>query len=135
MGCVRHIKGKSRRAIKGEEEEASQPVKRPRVKWKITTKRNLSNAAYLLQLLQGRCIDASFLEVYNTGVDNVLNDALVNFTLFFDHYPNHESHTCQRAPEMEARGAYTKDDKDIKEEGEGETLTTRWFDISSNLGE
>ena len=39
--------------------------------------------SYLLQFLQGGCIDASFLKVDVTRKDDIFDDSLVNFTLYF----------------------------------------------------
>lgn len=86
MGWEAHKREIGARHKKGIEVEASQPSDH-KLKWRITTKRNHSSPAYLLQLFQGRCIDASFLKINNTGVDNLLNDALVNFTLIFAPLP------------------------------------------------
>lgn len=92
----------------------------------ITTKRNRSNSAYLLQFFQGRCINTSFLKVNNTRADNFLNDALVNFTLFIRTITRITSHTpvSVRLKRKRRRGA-RRDEKE-----RGGTLTTSWFDIS-----
>ena len=68
-------------------EKKKKRKERKRPKGEATTKRTKFQHSFfltnLLQFLQSRCINSGFLKIDDTGLDNFLDNTLVNFTLFF----------------------------------------------------
>jgi len=69
------------------EKKKKKRKERKRPKGEATTKRTKFQHSFfltnLLQFLQSRCINSGFLKIDDTGLDNFLDNTLVNFTLFF----------------------------------------------------